>query len=100
MNKQQQLEQDSFMKKALWQYHDDVLNQNLPNITLTHECEAIYLRAYICGSGNGLEVASGILSSTTLQPEMTAEDAKDILSGIPTIDRYGITDENNMELLN
>lgn len=62
--------------------------------------------------GNVLHIDKGeqnIVTITEIEvidlemPQITSQEARDILdeiSGVPTIDRYGITDENNMELLN
>jgi hypothetical protein len=82
-NKQQEFEQAEYIKKIMWQFHDDVLNDNLPDITFTPLCESIYLRAAIIGAGIATENAIGIMA--------------------PTLNRYagtGIADETNFEQLN
>ena len=62
--------------------------------------------------GNVLHIDKGeqnIVTITEIEvidlemPQITNQEAKELLkeiTGVPTIDSYGITDENNMELIN
>jgi len=59
-------EQSESMKKILFQYHEDCLNPDLPFITLTPECERIYIRAAVEGAVIGMNMATGIFTAPTV----------------------------------
>ncbi len=92
-NKQKDFEQSEYMKKCLFQFHEDVLNPQLPEIKFTPEIESIYIRAYLSGAADGLSIASGILEG---KPPLSQEPS-------PTLNRYagtGIDNPNYKENLN
>lgn len=62
-NKQKEFKQSVYEKAALKCFHEDVLNDNVPEVKLTPECEAAYIRAFLSGADYGLETAIGKFSA-------------------------------------
>jgi len=77
INQQKEHEKSEYMKKVLFQYHEDVLNPDLPDITFTPLCESIYIRAALVGAGIGMDSAIGILSAPTVVRNETANTIAD-----------------------
>lgn len=73
VNLQKEHEESEYMKKIIWQYWEDVLNPNLPDITFTPLCESIYIRAALIGAGIGMDGAIGILRKNEA-PTLTRQD--------------------------
>lgn len=87
-NKQKEMEYSEYMKAILFQYREDCLNDNLPHIVATPECEKIYCWAAIVGAKIGIE------SATNIHNEIFES---------PTINRYQqgtFTDSEATELIN
>jgi len=86
-NQQKEMEYSEYMKAILFQYREDCLNDNLPHIVATPECEKIYCRAALAGVTIGMEGAAGIHNA---------------VFEAPTINRYQqgtFTDSEAHELL-
>lgn len=79
VNLQKEHEKNEYMKKIVWQYREDVLNPDLPDITFTPLCESIYIRAALIGCGIGMDGAIGILRKDES----------------PTLNRYANTEIDN-----
>jgi hypothetical protein len=84
-NKQKAFEINHLMKKALWQYHEDVLNPDYPSIVLTPQCEAGYIQGFLAGSIEGFDMANKI-NKEVFAPTLNSQE--------------GIADDANHELLN